>query len=1234
MTPGGPNPGPDTRRTEHPAAELFNQLVDLPEADRASRLADVAPHNPDLSRLVQELLLAHQQSSRDLPLHLPSAAEGATAFPALNAAADPLIGAVIGAFRLLRFIGAGGMGQVYEASQQKPARKVAVKLVRTDHSSSSILRRFDLEAQVLSSLDHPGIARIIDVGRARTDSGNYAYMAMELVDGTPLTEFCRQHRLNAEDRARAIMQVCAAVEHAHRRGVIHRDLKPANVLMHFRPETSEPECKVLDFGVARWLAPGIAGASAHTLAGQLVGTLAYMSPEQASGNPVLVDTRSDVYSIGVILNELLTGKRPIDTESATISEAIAMIGAHVPPRINTLDGSLSSELALVVHKALAKHPADRYQSAAALGEDLRRYLASEPLTVRPASAAYLTVKFLRRRPGLSVAIASAILATVLGIAFTLVQNRRARIAEATADTNAADSRFREYAAIITGAQAAIGAGDTRTASALLRQAPRDLRGWEWSYLNNKVVLGERVFGALYSSPSGMAVSPDGRFLAGTSAAGSALWDSASGAMLWHDARPAATRVAPAFAHRQPMVACALREPALLIASPDRPDAIRWALPAPAAILAFEPDDRQILVVCADGTCLRLDPASGTHQPCDSWGTPSAISRDGTLALSVSGTTLRIGAFGAGPPSEVEPFLARPTAAAFNSDGSRVIVGSGLGEVGVISTESGQLITRIPVPGGGAIEMVALSDNGQFALVQASERTAMIIDLRNASLVETLRGHEGSMVSAAFSPDQTHLFSAGVDLLQRWALPSPQERDRDVDTQGTSTDGSRRLIATGSGHPLTLVDAQGSVLWQASVAPGFWRMDPLATKLARIDVTTRTLILHEFDAPERVTTAELPDNCTGLWWSNDSALLAVRLGSSVTLHDGRTLRLLHSIEIPDRPAGIAFSPDSRHMCVGRCGGSVLLYQLDPWKNLATLPSGGSACVCYDSPGKQLAVGAADGVVTIWDTETLTPMQSFRAPQEVESLYFLAEPNRMLIGSAGTASIWETRRARQLLSVTSIPSRFIQVCSPDAGATLWSLLGGIEPLRGGNPAQRLVDELLEDALTPEAVDALLAADTTRPPSLIAQARAFVPRRTADPRSINHAAWMIALIPDRSPAEYQQALRMARIATDHAPFNAYFLNTLALCQFRVGLFNECLTTLERSGTLLADFPPDLALRVLVLIELDRKPEAEKVLAHAELKFQASTYGGGTAEVLFVQARSKLNSRASRTTASQPPP
>ncbi len=432
---------------------------------------------------------------------------------------------IAGRYTLLDVLGEGGMGTVYRAGQTEPVkRQVALKLIKVGLDSRTVLARFDAERQALAVMDHPNIARVYDGG---TTAAGRPFFEMELVDGVPITEYCDRKRLSVQARLELFVAVCQAVQHAHQKGIIHRDLKPGNVLV--TEVDGRPGPKVIDFGVARATEQKLTDLSLVET-GAIVGTPAYMSPEQADPSTKDIDTRTDVYALGVILYELLAGSPPIDAKQfrrGAFLEMLRMVREIDPPRPSTrvstsdalpsiaasrgiepsqLKQLLRGDLDWIVMKALEKDRARRYETANGFAADVLRHLAYEPVLAAPPSRAYRVRKFVRKHRGAVVAVSLVVLALLAGIAGTTwgliragrawaaeaqrVKERdaalgKARNAERIADDRAEQLKYRLGVSDFLLASASYEKGDVALAAERLGSVPPGQRGWEWHYLKRQ-----------------------------------------------------------------------------------------------------------------------------------------------------------------------------------------------------------------------------------------------------------------------------------------------------------------------------------------------------------------------------------------------------------------------------------------------------------------------------------------------------------------------------------------------------------------------------------------------------------------------------------------------------------------------------------------------------------------------------------------------------------------------------
>ncbi len=464
---------------------IFSEALEIPTAEaRAAYLDRACAADPELRRQVESLIDVHDRAGRFLASPTVSYGSGSP---------EP-VGSSVGPYKLREQIGEGGMGVVYVAEQTHPVRrKVALKIIKPGMDTKQVIARFESERQALALMDHPNIARVLDGGS--TDDGR-PYFVMELVRGMPITDYCDAQKLTIRERLELFVLVCRAVQHAHQKGIIHRDLKPANILVTLHDGVPVP--KVIDFGVAKATGQALTDKTVYTAFMQLVGTPLYMSPEQVELSGLDMDTRSDIYSLGVLLYELLTGTTPFDSETlkrAAFDEVRRIIREQEPPRPSTrlsslgatrttvsanrqadarqLDRSVRGELDWIVMKALEKDRRRRYETANDFASDVMRYLTDQPVEACPPSVGYRFSKYARRH---RVALTTATLvglALVAGTAVSLWQATKARAAAAEARLRADESKqVIDYLAndVFGAAAPGKGRGRSMTLGELLDQA--------------------------------------------------------------------------------------------------------------------------------------------------------------------------------------------------------------------------------------------------------------------------------------------------------------------------------------------------------------------------------------------------------------------------------------------------------------------------------------------------------------------------------------------------------------------------------------------------------------------------------------------------------------------------------------------------------------------------------------------------------------------------------------------
>jgi eukaryotic-like serine/threonine-protein kinase len=594
-------------------AALFALAVEKPVAERAAFLHAVCGGDAALRQRLDALLAAHEQP--DPALAAVTVEARPTIKLDLAEAPDEAVGQTLGRYKLLERVGEGGCGVVYVAEQTEPVRRrVALKVIKLGMDTKQVVARFEAERQALAMMDHPNIAKVLDAGMTegsagwqpavsptgsrpgvasssapappdppqagspaiqQTDSLRYAagrpYFVMELVRGIPITQYCDQEKVSTRERLDLFIKVCHAIQHAHQKGIIHRDIKPSNILVTLHDGVPVP--KVIDFGIAKATEGRLTDSTVYTQLHQFIGTPAYMSPEQAEMSGLDIDTRSDIYSLGVLLYELLTGSTPFDPKellsggidamrktirekepvrpSTRLSQTLATTPANSAKHsaLRASHAAIESDLDWIVMKCLEKDRSRRYDTANGLAADLKRHLNNEPVVARPPSAAYRLQKTWRRHRVLMTAGFLVAFSLSFGIGFSLNQARRARSAEQSKQVLLESERKARMEATTASALATAKAGELSTnlyfnhialahrestaqpanvkrAEQLLNECPENLRNWEWHYLKRRryqVPVELREFGD--QKVHCVAFSANGRLLAAGGGDGKVrIWD--------------------------------------------------------------------------------------------------------------------------------------------------------------------------------------------------------------------------------------------------------------------------------------------------------------------------------------------------------------------------------------------------------------------------------------------------------------------------------------------------------------------------------------------------------------------------------------------------------------------------------------------------------------------------------------------------------------------------------------
>jgi WD40 repeat protein/predicted Ser/Thr protein kinase len=1089
--------------------ELFDQAADLPAADRSAFLEAACAGDGALRAEIEALLArdsglpvegAEADFLKSPVVRPPSLAPGQpSATPPLAAPLPP----TVGRYRVVRLLGEGGMGTVYEAEQDNPRRIVALKVLRAG-LDSELLRRFAREAQILGRLQHPGIAQVYDAGVAE---GGQLYFAMELIAGVPLDRYVREQALDTRGRLELFARVCDAVQHAHERGVIHRDLKPANILVE---ASGQP--RVLDFGVARAAQTGLTAGGGRTEAGQLIGTLNYMSPEQASGDPAAIDPRGDVYALGVLLYELLAHRLPYSLEGLPLPEAVQVIREQEPSRLGSLDGRLRGDLETIAAKALEKDRGRRYVSAGELAADVRRHLNHEPIRARPASALYQLRKFARRH--------KALVGAMLGIGLALAAGTLVSVLYAVrADHNARQARHQTYLARLAAASAALSHHDVADAARQLEAAPEELRGWEWRHLHARLDDSAAVLRAghlLRRGRSGYRVA--------TFTPDALVVKDEEGGLI----STTPLQVVPRGEHD-------------VHAGDDTTWLVAEVVDGPGGVIRLlESTGRQ--------RPFRLPPG---HHGAEN----VAFSPDGKrLAITQTDHSISVCDVSAGcQTAHLPPYGRDFNAIAFSEDGRRLAVAADLPAVSVWDTDTGRVVVELRTH-MTRVMTVAFHPRGDRLLTASPDGSVHQWDLGTRREVDMpYERHEGVVKAVAYSPDGLRVASAGQDrTIRLWRAKGRQEEavlhghTRTVVSLAFSRDGRRlasyqddgvvRLWDTGPDATLPVLRGHTSYVYPVAYTPdgrriasGAWDGDvrlwdavtgqlvavlpqggfvrdlalsPDGTRLVAMGDGTDGLRVWNVAAGARIATYKTADNM--LW------AVAFRPGGAhvAVLGSGHVIEILDAatgervttadagrLEYADRRA-LAYSPDGRLLAGPYEGNQVGLWEADTYRLVGTFTGHKRTVlsVAFSANGRRLVSGGADSLIKVWDVESKDCLLTLSGhADEVFAAVFHPYESRIASGGRDRlVRLWDAATGEELVRLPGHSDYVFSLAFSPDGKTLVSSSGDTtlrvwdtEPLRERYQArreaaalrpeaERLVAKLWRPGIDPGKVVETLRAD----------------------------------------------------------------------------------------------------------------------------------------------------------------
>jgi eukaryotic-like serine/threonine-protein kinase len=1073
---------------EHRLEEIFSAARELPPLERTTFLDSACGGDAELRRQADSLLAAHEQAG---PFLQPT-----VVLPTPSAPVEKP-GDRIGRYKLLEQIGEGGFGVVWMAEQEEPVRRrVALKIIKLGMDTKEVVARFEAERQALAMMDHPHIASVFDGGA--TETGR-PYFVMELVKGVPITHYCDVNQLSTRERLDLFMQVCQAVQHAHQKGVIHRDLKPSNILVTVKDDRPVP--KVIDFGVAKATQARLTEKTLFTRFQQWIGTPAYMSPEQAGLGSLDVDTRSDVYSLGVLLYELLTGRTPFDTQkllAAGYDAVMRTIREDDPPkpstRLSTLKAEELSQVATrrhadpaklnrlvrgdldwIVMKALEKDRTRRYETANAFVRDIEYYLNHEPVSAAAPTVGYRLAKFARRnRAGLLTATAFAALlvaAAAIGLwqAFRATQNAREadrqRIAATNATARAEAAKRRSEETLIDlelqRVQELFAAEEPSTPLAylarILRQKPDH---WVAAQRLLSALLNQRSFStpliALVEHEGPLRAaefSPDGKTILTASDDGTArVWDALTGSP-WTDPLP----------HAGPVL-CAhfsLSGARVVTASKDQTARVwdaktGYPLTAPLKHSAvvhsaqFSPEGERVVTASADQTAVVWHVKTGAP-----------------LILPLKHRDAVV-------------------SACFDPKGMRIVTASSDGSARVWDAQTGEPLTPA-LNHADAVTFACFSPDGQNVLTTSKDKTARLWNVQTGEPLTAPLRHEWGVSTACFSGDGRWLITGRYGHAQLWDAKTGRPLLRPLEHFGnsrvsvqfspdcrrvlTATDRTARVWDVRTGQLLTAPIKHEAAIVSAQFSPdgrrvvtasedktarvrGFRTGLPLIRPLrhsglvqsARFSPDGLSVATASWDGTVRVWDSRTGDALTKRAQTWEERRFSVPTGKPTESASTEVLRhdfWVHSAE---------FSSDGLRIVTA--SGDTTARVWDARTGLPLTPSlkhrGEVYSALFSPDGRQVLTASFDTTAQIWDAQTGKPLfRPLKHEQWVFSGRYSGDGRRIVTASLDkTARIWDARtgdsqgeplrHAAAVRTAEFSPNgRLVLTASDDGTARLWDV-----------------------------------------------------------------------------------------------------------------------------------------------------------------------------------------------------